>query len=106
MCFVLFCFPFVRYLPFVGQVVGGWIFKKLAFVFELASNFIAAHEDIAILELLPEGAIKIINRGFVFCDFVNIIFFVAIFNVAIYIFPLLLRYHHLLPPKPNQALHT
>ncbi|CAM9848856.1 unnamed protein product, partial [Laminaria digitata] len=45
----------LRYVPFVGQVVGGWIFKKLAFVFELASNFIAAHEDIAILELLPEG---------------------------------------------------
>lgn len=44
-----------RYLPFVGQLVGGWIFKKLAFVFELASNFMAAHEDIAILELLPEG---------------------------------------------------
>lgn len=46
---------YVRYLPIIGQIVGGWIFKKLAFVFELASNFIAAHEDIDILELLPEG---------------------------------------------------
>eukprot|EP00903_Cladosiphon_okamuranus_P017333 g15970.t1 len=45
----------LRYLPIIGQIVGGWIFKKLAFVFELASNFIAAHEDIDILELLPEG---------------------------------------------------
>ncbi|CAM9631642.1 unnamed protein product, partial [Ectocarpus sp. 12 AP-2014] len=45
----------LRHLPIIGQIVGGWIFKKLAFVFELASNFIAAHEDIDILELLPEG---------------------------------------------------
>ncbi|CAN0007156.1 unnamed protein product [Pylaiella littoralis] len=46
---------FFRLMPIIGRIVGGWIFKKLAFVFELASNFIAAHEDIDILELLPEG---------------------------------------------------
>ncbi|CAM9412929.1 unnamed protein product [Chrysoparadoxa australica] len=45
----------LRRLPVIGPLVGKWIFKKLAFVFELASNFIAAHEEIDILELLPEG---------------------------------------------------
>lgn len=48
-----------RFVPIIGRIVGGWIFKKLAFVFELASNFIAAHEDIDILELLPAGIIGV-----------------------------------------------
>jgi NhaP-type Na+/H+ or K+/H+ antiporter len=45
----------LRDLPFLGSVVSGLIFKRLAFIFELASNFIAAHEDINIQELLPES---------------------------------------------------
>jgi NhaP-type Na+/H+ or K+/H+ antiporter len=45
----------LRSAPFLGQIVGGWIFKRLAFIFELACNFILAHESIDILELLPEG---------------------------------------------------
>ncbi|KAG5188581.1 Sodium/hydrogen exchanger family [Tribonema minus] len=46
----------LRHTPFLGQIVGGWVFEKLAFVFMLAKNFILAHEGIDMTDLLPEGA--------------------------------------------------
>lgn len=33
------------------------MYRRLTFIFELASNFIAAHEDVDILELLHEGPV-------------------------------------------------
>ncbi|CAM9426926.1 unnamed protein product, partial [Phaeothamnion confervicola] len=45
----------LRSHPLFGDVAGAWIFGRLAAVFELASNFIAAHEDVDIGALLPAG---------------------------------------------------
>lgn len=33
------------------------MYRRLTFIFELASNFISAHEDVDILELLNEGPV-------------------------------------------------
>lgn len=33
------------------------MYRRLTFIFELASNFISAHEDVDILELLHEGPV-------------------------------------------------
>lgn len=33
------------------------MYQRLTFIFELASNFISAHEDVDILELLNEGPV-------------------------------------------------
>ncbi len=40
-----------------NSLVESFFFRRLTVIFELASNFISAHEDVDILELLHEGPV-------------------------------------------------
>ncbi|CAM9581375.1 unnamed protein product [Chrysoparadoxa australica] len=45
-------------VPFLGAlIVEPYVYWRLAFLFELASTFISAHEDVDILELIKEGPV-------------------------------------------------
>eukprot|EP00903_Cladosiphon_okamuranus_P022319 g20525.t1 len=48
---------FLRKIPIVGNLVESYMYRRLTVIFELASNFISAHEDVDILELLHEGPV-------------------------------------------------
>ncbi|KAG5183566.1 Sodium/hydrogen exchanger family-domain-containing protein [Tribonema minus] len=47
----------LRRLPLAKRLVDPFIYGRLAFIFELASNFIAAHEDVDILQIIKEGPV-------------------------------------------------
>lgn len=47
----------LRRIPLLGTLVESFIYRRLAFIFELASNFISAHENVDILELIKEGPV-------------------------------------------------
>jgi hypothetical protein len=47
----------LRRVPIIGALAEPYIYRRLAFIFELASNFISAHEDVDILQLIQEGPV-------------------------------------------------
>lgn len=54
-CACVYAYVFVA-AP-TNSLVESYMYRRLTFIFELASNFISAHEDVDILELLNEGPV-------------------------------------------------
>lgn len=57
-----FTLPAARLAPLrrwklARRLVDPFIYGRLTFIFELASNFIAAHEDVDILQIIKEGPV-------------------------------------------------